>query len=836
MLIDFDKLSGGNNSDTAIHPREIFAALPNKKEGRFEYPRDVQTQVWEKWHSRRDEKDLVIKMNTGSGKTIVGLLILKSCLNENKSPAVYVVPDNYLVQQVSKEAKDIGIEVTEDHLSHRFLSGKAILVVNIQKLVNGKSVFGVGDEGRKIKIGSLLIDDAHACLDTVEEQFTLTIDIANPAYKDIYNCFKESLHAQCDSKAIEIEENLHAYMQVPFWTWQNNVPEILRILIKYKDYKKDKNDNWLTFVWSLIKESLHLSRCVVSSKKIEITPHFIPIHIIPSITNAQRRIFMTATLVDDSILSSHFGITDDSINKAVVPDTAGDIGDRMIFLPQVINPEITDTQIKNFCKAVSHNINVVVIVPSHERSKFWEDQADLILDKYDLHEGIERLKQPKRVGLVVLVNRYDGIDLPKDACRLLVIDELPNISREIDKVETSILMESPRKNNQLIQKIEQGMGRGVRSSDDYCVVFLMGRNLTSQLYAGGEINRFSPATKAQKNLSDEISDQLRGKGLDEIKEVMMYCLDRNPQWVFKSKGVLASLSYQIQSNPDLITVGLRKAYDFAYVKNFEAAINELKNVVNIAEDKNLKSYLKQCLAEYINFNDPVEAQKTLMSAVSNNPKLTKPISGISYHKLESKVMDQARLCRDYLRQNFDTEPNKVVVSMKALFDSLIFKPKTAPRFEESLKLVARYIGFNSQRPEEDFGKGSDVLWAVGNLTYFVIECKNGATTDKISKSDCNQLNGSGEWFANTYDHTCIFTPILIHPSVILDSDASLKTNTRIINIEKLDLLRKNISDFISSICLENKINDEKAIRERLIYHNLTADKFCEIYTIRYSSK
>ena len=533
MLIDFDKLSGGNNSDTAIHPREIFAALPNKKEGRFEYPRDVQTQVWEKWHSRRDEKDLVIKMNTGSGKTVVGLLILKSCLNENKSPAVYVVPDNYLVQQVSKEAKDIGIEVTEDHLSHRFLSGKAILVVNIQKLVNGKSVFGVGDEGRKIKIGSLLIDDAHACLDTVEEQFTLTIDITNPAYKEIYNCFKESLHAQCDSKAIEIEENLHAYMQVPFWTWQNNTSEILRILIKHKDYKKNEKDNWFTFVWSLVKESLHLSRCVVSSKKIEITPHFIPIHMIPSITNAQRRIFMTATLVDDSILSSHFGITEDSINKAVVPDTAGDIGDRMIFLPQVINPEITDLQIKNFCKSVSQNINVVVIVPSHERAKFWKDQAVLILDKYNLYEGVELLKQPKRVGLVVLVNRYDGIDLPKDACRLLVIDELPNVSREIDKVETSILMESPRKNNQLIQKIEQGMGRGVRSSEDYCVVFLMGRNLTSQLYADGEINRFSPATKAQKNLSDEISNQIRGKGLDEIKEVMMYCLDRNPKWVFK---------------------------------------------------------------------------------------------------------------------------------------------------------------------------------------------------------------------------------------------------------------------------------------------------------------
>jgi hypothetical protein len=54
MAINFSKLNIGNTSNTAINPREIFTALPNKKEGKFEYPRDVQTQVWEKWFSRRN--------------------------------------------------------------------------------------------------------------------------------------------------------------------------------------------------------------------------------------------------------------------------------------------------------------------------------------------------------------------------------------------------------------------------------------------------------------------------------------------------------------------------------------------------------------------------------------------------------------------------------------------------------------------------------------------------------------------------------------------------------------------------------------------------------------
>jgi hypothetical protein len=833
MVLDFNKLGGGDRFDTATSPREIFVSLPNKKEGKFEYPRDVQSQVWGKWYQRRDDKDIVIKMNTGSGKTIVGLVVLKSCLNERKGPAVYVVPDNYLVQQVFSEAKDLGIEVTEEHQSPRFLSGKAILIINIQKLVNGKSIFGVGSEGSKIRIGSLLIDDAHACLDTVEEQFTLTIDINNPVYTAIYNCVKDSLHSQSESKAYEIENQTYAFMQVPFWNWQSKVSEISRIL---SDAYGSKNNSWLMFKWYLVKEYLKLSRCVVSSTKIEITPHFIPIDVIPSITNAQRRIFMTATLVNDTILTSHFGITDsNSITQAIVPDSAGDIGDRMILMPQVINPDIKDEEIKELCKEISQTVNVVVIVPSKERARFWKDKADLILDRENLNDGVTKLKGNQKIGLVILVNRYDGVDLPKDACRLLVIDGVPNISREIDKVNSVFLAGSSVRQYQLIQKIEQGMGRGVRSSEDYCVVLLIGQGLISQIYVDNGMQLFSPATKAQLELSDGISEQILGKGLNEIKEVMMYCLDRNPAWVSTSKGKLASLSYGDSRQANSLIIRQRKAFDYVYIKNLTAATQELRESINEVEsnDKSLKGYLKQCLAEYINFYDPIEAQKICLSAVTDNPTLIKPIEGIAYHKLESPSLEQARACVNYLQQKFTSNPNKILVSINSLLESLIFKPETANEFEESMKKLACYIGFLSQRPEQEVNDGGpDVLWSVGSQKYFVIECKNGATTDRISKSDCNQLTGSCNWFLRTYDHTCNCIPILVHPSKSFNFDASPNQTTRIIDLDKLDFLRKNIHDFFKSICSENRIN-ERDIRERLITYNLTSDTFVNSYTTQY---
>ena len=103
MSLNFSQLAGTSVVDTATEPRRIFAALP-AKDPRYGYPRDVQTEIWEGWHPRRTERDLVIKMNTGGGKTVVGLTILKSCLNEGVGPAAYISPDIYLKNQVIAEA------------------------------------------------------------------------------------------------------------------------------------------------------------------------------------------------------------------------------------------------------------------------------------------------------------------------------------------------------------------------------------------------------------------------------------------------------------------------------------------------------------------------------------------------------------------------------------------------------------------------------------------------------------------------------------------------------------------------------------------------------------
>ncbi|MFQ7716561.1 MAG: DEAD/DEAH box helicase [Blautia sp.] len=62
------------------------------------------------WYTkRRADKDLIIKLHTGEGKTLVGLLLLQSLLNSKEGPCLYICPNKYLVRQVCSEADKFGI-------------------------------------------------------------------------------------------------------------------------------------------------------------------------------------------------------------------------------------------------------------------------------------------------------------------------------------------------------------------------------------------------------------------------------------------------------------------------------------------------------------------------------------------------------------------------------------------------------------------------------------------------------------------------------------------------------------------------------------------------------
>jgi hypothetical protein len=824
MSLDFSKLNIGIPTNEIVEPRKIFTTL--NRNPVFRRPSDEQGEVLDYWFNIKSQSDITIKMNTGSGKTLVGLLALQSSLNERVFPAIYVTADNYLRDQVVKEAKDLGIVVTEKETDSRFIAGKAILVINIHKLINGQSVFGVGAEGVKINIGAIVIDDVHACLATVEEQFSLRLSAVHPAYEKLLSVFKPALEQQSSVGVLEIEDqDPQRVMAVPYWAWKEHQSEVIEIL------RQNRESDEIWFAWPLLKDVLNLCQCVFGGGRIGIAPRFLPIDIIPSLARAKRRIYMTATLADDGILVSHFNVDANLASKAIKPLGVGNMGDRMILIPQEINHETTDEDIKRLAVKIAKEKNVAVIVPSEKRSRFWSDVAAQTLNASNISQGVEKMKN-QLVGITVFVNKYDGVDLPDTACELLIIDGIPEAYGVIEKMEMSVLDGTEIQLSKQIHRIEQGMGRGVRSSEDHCVVLLMGRRLTQLIHQPSARLKFTPATLAQIDLGREITEQLIGQSVDELIPVLNYCLKKDQKWQTTSRTALVNAQERTDKNIDPTIQKLRQAFDAARNQQWKDACNLAQEAVNITSDRVVCGYIKQQLAEFTYHINQAESQNILLQAVKLNSQVIKPITGIIYSKLDHLTGDQASMSMKFIADKF-ADTSSLVIFVNSLVEDLSWNQEGTNGFEAAIKNLGLLLGFNSQRPEHEYGKGPDNLWAVGSSIFFVIECKSGSTSSVIGKSDCNQLTGSMTWFGSMYGSACKATPILIHPSDCFDKHSSPLKETRIIDKICLEKLKQNLVAYATAIASSGTLTDLQTIKEQLKYFSLTSANFMDTYTVKF---
>src|SRR5690606_457029 len=136
-MVDFKKKLNKTIINKKLNPVEIYDTLDRRSvTGPL---RPIQNSILNEWFTeRKDDKDLIIKLHTGEGKTLIGLLILQSKINSNEGPCVYVCPNKYLVQQAKKDAKKFGISFCSIELDgsvpNEFIDGKKILITHVQKV------------------------------------------------------------------------------------------------------------------------------------------------------------------------------------------------------------------------------------------------------------------------------------------------------------------------------------------------------------------------------------------------------------------------------------------------------------------------------------------------------------------------------------------------------------------------------------------------------------------------------------------------------------------------------------------------------------------------------
>ncbi len=819
MPIDFEDLIDDEES-SVLDPRDIFLTLDRDKA--FAFPRDIQTEVMKEWFKRRAEPDIVVKLNVGSGKTLVGLLILQSCLHENVGPAIYIAPDKQLVDQVLAEAAALGLDATDDPRDTSFQSGQCIAVTTVHRLFNGRSIFGVGAEGIKLRIGSIVVDDVHACIATVSDQFRIELPNTHAAYQKILKICASDLKRQSHARFLDVDaSDPRVVMEVPFWTWIDKHEQIVETLHAHRD------DDELMFSYPLLREILPQCRCFLSGQRLQIEPSCPPTDLVRAFQKAKRRIYMTASLADDSVLVTHFGADAHKLSDPIVPVSSQSMGERMILMPQELNPSIDTNELRSMLSDIAKKENVVVIVPSRSAAEEWESVSDQTLLAGNIIDGIDRLKQ-EHVGLTVLVNRYDGIDLPHSACRVLAIVGLPEIASSAELSDIAVLGDSESGLRRQMQRIEQGMGRGVRSNDDYCVVFLIGSKLTRRVLSPEGAAILTPATRAQLDLSRKVAKRLAGEEVQEIRKVVDQCLGRDPGWIKVSKKSLLKAEPQTGLNIDQSSVTTRRTFDMARAGDHKAAADAMRNEASGKSGDEKAWLLAKCAALEHQVN-PAEAQKTLLKAYKLNSNVLKPLRGVAYQRLSSLQKSQANAVQEYHQSRFLEATDRLLYTNE-LADDLAFQTTPPDRFEAAVDSLATFIGISAHRPEKLLGVGPDNLWALSDGTFFVIECKNRSTSEKgISKTDMGQIDQSMTWFSEKYP-AANATAIIIHPHRILGEGATAIPGMRVITEEKLKDLRVTLAAFAQSLGDEETLNKVQRVSELIAIQGLNPSEFLKRFT------
>jgi replicative superfamily II helicase len=818
-------LGQGEPSETPIHPIELFHTLFHQ-EG-YEYMRGVQEEILKEWDEIRPQRDIIGKMNTGAGKTLTGLLMLYSKLIEGVGPVIYACPDHQLVTQTVEQSERYGIPVCVFEQGERYPSAfennEAILICVFDKVFNGKSIF-VED---KIEIGAILLDDAHACVAKARQNSTITMSSTHALYERLLTVFEEELKNQSAGTFAMLKSgDPSVYMRVPYWSWMNKHDQLINIINEYRE------DDLIKFQWRMICDDLLQSDCLFSAKNIEISPIHVPYYRNSSFNEAKHRFVLSATFEDDTYLLRDLGIDRKSIQNPLVPGNRKDIGERLILAPSRYDGSLTDEKMRiEIAKYAKQNFNVVVLVPSEFHSRTWVALGAKYYDKKNIDNAINTLKLSKG-NLVVFANRYDGIDLLGDACRILVLDGKPSAQSLKDRYIGSVRAGSSVLDAKTGQIIDQGLGRAVRSGSDYCVTFILNVELVSFLGKKDNMKYFAPVTAAQINLGIRLLDnEDRSTPLKTILNVVELCLTKNVSWRKFHQQAIANLIQVGMNDVQIARLNLadieQEAMRFFKRRNYESAGNKIISFLETDPKwftlKDTAWYL-QFAAQLFYLSSIPRANDLQIKAGEMVTGMFHPQHGPNYAKL-NRAGEQAAIVRRNIAEF--VRPQDVSVYLETILDSLQFNQEIeAEGFEGKLAELGRFLGFSAQEPETELGAGPDVLWCMTDSIYLILEAKSRTQGRKISKGDMEQLYHSERWFKRTYGEAVSYFLITLQKSNKKERDAETDTRTFVMDQTCLDDLRSQLKHFINSIMMkQTDAHTEKEIGNLLRQHRLTSELF-----------
>lgn len=799
-MIDFNSIINIPTEPAPVNPIEIYGQLD--RTAAVAGPlRPEQEAILKDWYENHfDDHDVILKMHTGGGKTLVGMLMLLSKLNKGNGACLYVCPNKQLAEQASADARKFGILhvlFKDGELPLEFIDGNKLMITHVQKVFNGLTKFGLENKG--VEVDTFILDDSHACIDSIKSSLTITI----PRNEDLFKCFvkmfETELRKQGEGTYYDIISNPYSSscLAVPYWDWQRKTDDVLQQLMERS------NENYIKFTLPLVRDTLRYCTMYVSGRRIEIVPYYPLIEKFTSFSKARQRILMSATTQDDSFFIRGLGLSEAAVQNPLTCADRKWAGEKMIIFPSIIDETLSQDIMRREIATPGHfeSTAVTVLVPNFSlgENEYKSRGCYLVSKDPEMSEALETMKTGRQSVPIVFANRYDGIDLADDMCRVLVIDSIPVSNSLSDQYEESCRKSSDLINIKIAQKIEQGLGRSVRSERDYSVIVIIGADLVRFMKGSQTRKYFSGQTDMQIKIGEYIAGLSKGygqpDGLRSIHDLVSQFLKRDQGWKNFYKTEMDKIEATQQQHPLLSLLAMERKADEAILKNdISAACNKYQEIADmVSNNKQEKGWYLQELAKLKNILDPLESKALQRAAYKNNQYVLMPDDNI-YTKANLINDSQLKNIQECLKSFSDYQDFQLYTD--EILSNLSWGV-ASDKFEEALHRVGILLGFVCQRPDKEIKKGPDNLWAIPDNAYLCIECKNQVDMhrDSISKREAGQMEMHAGWFEEEYGSSLQVDYMWIFPTSKISEDVTLSHEVTVITPDKLELFKKQLKSY-----------------------------------------
>ena len=455
-------------------PEELFGKLTGRAPSHA-YLRGPQQDVLREYEEYVDAPNVAAELPTGTGKTTVGLLIAEWHRRTGKRVA-YLSLTNQLARQVLEEGRRLGVPCADLRGKKNERSAAAEGRFKARRGVGVSSysnLFNVNPLIRECEL--LVLDDAHGAEQHVCEMWTVVVRksgdeaLFNSLLTDLRHGMSESqLSALLDPSGFRTVDMVDVLSH----------PECLTAATATLD-KVDTPS--IRFPWSQIRNRLPACLFLVSSSEITVRPLIPPTHTHTPFAAATQRIFMSATLGGDSDLRRAYCI--DKVK--VVRAKSQQWGRRYIFVPGMyINADEADALVGKVWEGMAPRRAVLLAPSRHALNRAFAAVTGqtsvpaVRFDAADIQDSVDGFVGHDN-AILALAARYDGLDLPGDQCRLLVMAESPAATNALERNLSERWKLGPVLRKRERTRLVQGMGRCTRDATDFAVIIWLGQSLVN---------------------------------------------------------------------------------------------------------------------------------------------------------------------------------------------------------------------------------------------------------------------------------------------------------------------------------------------------------------------